>query len=46
MEIAEEIDILKTIGCLKNAWKLVSETTMKNCFEKCGLPKVSEEIIY
>lgn len=33
-EIVEEIGILKAIGCLKNAWKLVTEITIKNCFKK------------
>ena len=31
-EIAEGIDILKATGCLKNAWKPVSEKTRQKLF--------------
>ena len=39
-EIVEEIGILKAIGWLKNAQKLVTEITIKNCFKKWEFPEV------
>ena len=36
-DIAKEVDILQAITWVAAAWKEVSETTIKNCFAKCGI---------
>ena len=36
-DIAEEVDILQAITWVAVTWKEVSETTIKNCFTKCGI---------
>ena len=36
VEIAKEIDILKAIGWIQEAWVSVSEDTMRKCSQNCG----------
>ena len=36
-DIAKKVDILQAITWVATAWKEVSETTIKNCFAKCGI---------
>ena len=35
-EIAKEVDILKAIRWIQEAWVSVREYTVRNCFQKCG----------
>ena len=36
-DIAKQVDILQEITWVAAAWKKVLETTIKNCFAKCGI---------
>ena len=36
-EIVKGVDVLMAIRWLQEAWKEVSNVTIKNCFEKCGV---------
>ena len=35
-EIVKEVDILKAIRWIQEAWVSVSEDTIRKCFQKCG----------
>ena len=35
-QIVKGVDLLKVIQWLQEAWKDVTNLTIKNCFEKCG----------
>ena len=35
-EIMKEVDILKAIRWISEAWSMVSEDTIQKCFQKCG----------
>ena len=44
-EIVKEVDVLKAIRWVKEAWNQVDEETIRKCFRKCGfIPEVCEEI--
>ena len=44
-EIVKEVDVLKAIRWVKEAWYQVDEKTIRKCFRNCGfIPKVCEEI--
>ena len=44
-EIVKEVDVLKAIRCVKEAWNQVDEETIRKCFRKCRfIPEVCEEI--
>ena len=36
-QIVKGVDVLVTIRSLQEAWKEVTNLTIKNCFEKCGI---------
>ena len=38
-EIIKDVNILMAIRWAQEAWKEVTGTTTKNCFEKCGIIK-------
>ena len=41
----KEMDVLKAIRWVKEAWNQVDEETIRKCFQKCGfIPEVCEEI--
>ena len=41
----KEVDVLKAIRWVKEAWNQVDEETIRKCFRKCGfIPEVCEEI--
>ena len=35
-KIVEDVNILKVISWIQEAWRGVEDKTIKNCFEKCG----------
>ena len=35
----QDVDVLKTISCIKSAWSEVSEEAIVNCFKKCRFQK-------
>ncbi|XP_057292492.1 tigger transposable element-derived protein 4-like [Hydractinia symbiolongicarpus] len=43
-EIVKAINVLVAIRWIQDAWKEVSSSTIKNCFQKCGIKRDSEEI--
>ena len=43
-QIAKGVDVAVDIRWLQNAWKEVTNLTIKNCFEKCGI-KGDNELI-
>ena len=36
-DIVKEVDVLRAIQWIQQAWDEVSELTITKCFEKCGL---------
>ena len=44
-EIAKDVNILVAIRWSQDAWREVSNTTIKNCFDKCGIVKSNGDII-
>ena len=44
-EIVKEMDVLKAIRWVKEAWYQVDEETIRKCFRKCGfIPEVCEKL--
>ncbi|XP_057299446.1 tigger transposable element-derived protein 6-like [Hydractinia symbiolongicarpus] len=43
-KIVKAINVLVAIRWIQDAWKEVSSSTIKNCFQKCGIKRDSEEI--
>lgn len=43
-DIVKSVSILQAIRWLQQSWKEVASLTIKNCFEKCGIVKLSEEL--
>ena len=41
----KQVDILMAIRCSQSAWKEVTSTTIKICFEKCGFYKDVDDLI-
>ena len=42
-DIATEVDVLRAIQWIQQAWYKLSEITIKKCFEKCGVVKFDVE---
>ena len=43
-EIVKGVDVLMAIRWIQDAWKEVTNSTIKNCFEKCGIKRDDESI--
>lgn len=43
-DIVKSVSILQAIRWLQQSWKEVASLTIKNCFEKCGIVKLSEKL--
>jgi len=44
-EIVKNVDILQAIRWVQESWKEVTNATIKNCFEKCGIIKKDDELM-
>ncbi|XP_057308163.1 tigger transposable element-derived protein 6-like [Hydractinia symbiolongicarpus] len=44
-EIIKSVDILMAIQWVQDAWKEVTNLTIKNCFEKCGVVQGESELM-
>ena len=44
-ELLKEVTVLDTIYWINRAWKDITSTCIKRCFEKCGFDKVGEQKI-
>ena len=44
-EIVKNVDILQAIRWVQESWEEVTNVTIKNCFEKCGIIKKDDELM-
>ena len=44
-EIVKSLNVLQAIQWVQEPWKDVTNATIKNCFEKCGIVKRHEELL-
>ena len=44
-EIVKSLNVLQAIQWVQESWKDVTNATIKNCFEKCGIVKRHEELM-
>jgi len=42
-DLLKEVTVLDTIYWINRAWKDITSTCIKRCFEKCGFDKVGEQ---